>query len=109
MLIASRHLTVTVEGCETDVPVTIFAPIDRGDHWRCEFQIGWPGRKRTGKGRGIDAVQALLIAMQCIGVELYTSEAHAAGQLKWEQPGGGYGFPLHSGVSDLYEGDDKRM
>jgi hypothetical protein len=108
-IVASRRLTMTVEGREIDVPVTIFAPSDRGDHWRCEFEIGWPGRTRRGKGYGIDSVQALLIAMQCIGIELYSSEAHEAGQLKWERSRGGYGFPLHSGIRDLYEGDDKRM
>jgi hypothetical protein len=42
-------------------------------------------------------------------IELYASEAHKAGRLKWERPRGGYGFPLHSGIRDLYEGDDKRM
>lgn len=108
-VIASRILTMTVDGADVEVPVRIFAPIDRGDHWRCEFEIGWPERMRRGKGYGIDSVQALLIAMQCIGVELYSSEAHEGGRLKWDRPRGGYGFPLHSGISDLYEGDDKRL
>lgn len=109
VVIASRDLTMTVDGGEVAVPVKIYAPADKGDHWRCEFEIGWPDRTRRGKGYGIDSTQALLVAMQSIGVELYTSEAHNAGRLKWDRPRGGYGFPLRSGVSDLYEGDDKRI
>lgn len=56
---------------------------------------------------GADAMQALVIALQTVGAELYTSAYHTSGALYRERPGGGYGFPVTSGLRDLLEGDDK--
>ncbi len=58
-------------------------------------------------GTGSDAVQALLIALQMIGSEIYASAHHAAGRLVWLEPGHGYGFPVSNNVRDLLIGDDK--
>ena len=109
IVIASRTLTIEAEGREIEVPVRIFSPIDEVDHWRCDYEIGWPDRPRRHAANGINAVQALLIATQMVGSELYTSEPHKAGTLRWDEPGGGYGFPLGPGVRDLYEGRDKLL
>jgi hypothetical protein len=108
-VIASRMLAVDIEDGEVEVPVRIFLPVDAADHWRCDYEIGWPHGTKRGCGNGIDAVQALLSALQMVGVALYTSEAHTSGSLKWDEPGGGYGFPLGRGVRDLYQGRDKLM
>ena len=56
--------------------------------------------------RGIDSMQALLLALQMIGAELYSSKHHDAGELVWEREGGGYGFPVPRTISDLLVGDD---
>jgi hypothetical protein len=109
VVIASRTLTMEVDGRDVAVPVTLYAPVDKTDHWCCEFEIGWPDEPKLGKGNGIDAVQALLIALQLVGIALYTSEVHKSGNLKWDEPGGGYGFPLGHGVRDLCQGRDKLM
>jgi hypothetical protein len=108
-IVASRTLTMEVDARDVEVPVSIYLPIDKHDHWSCDYEIGWPNRRRRGKANGIDAVQTLLIAMQMVGIELYTSEAHKTGRLKLDEPGGGYGFPLSYGVRDLYEGRDKQL
>ncbi len=100
---------MTVDSHEVEVPIRIYAPVDKGNHWRCQYEIDWPDGTRMGKGYGLDSVQALLVAMKCVGAELYTSEAHKAGQLKWARSRGGYGFPLFPTMCNLYEGDDKRM
>ena len=109
MVILNRILRLTRDGREFEVPIRIHLPIDKTDHWECEYEIGWPGAEKTSKAGGIDSVQALMCATQKIGIDLYASDAHHSGNLKWERPGGGYGFPLHSAVRDLYEGDDKSM
>jgi Protein of unknown function len=109
VVIASRTLTMEVDGRELDVPVTVHAPVDQADHWCCEFAIGWPDKPKRGKGNGIDAVQALLIALEMIAINLYSSEAHKQGRLKWDEPHGGYGFPLSSAIRDLYEGRDRYL
>jgi hypothetical protein len=108
-VVASRVLTMETDGGEVEVPVSIYQPIDKADHWRCEYEIGWPDRRKNFAAHGIDAVQALLLATQMVGVELYASDAHKTGRLKWDEPGGGYGFLLSYGMRDLYQGRDKQL
>lgn len=107
MIILNRMLKIDAEGCQTEIPVRIYLPVDLGDHWQCEYEIGWPDNTRRRKVFGIDSIQSLLIALQTVGIEIYTSEAHKSGNLMWLERGDGYGFPLPAGVRDLYEGNDK--
>jgi hypothetical protein len=109
MIVLGRLLKLDADGAEIDVPITIHLPVDMQDHWRCDYEIGWPQGAGRGKGRGIDSVQARLIALMNIGAEIYASDAHRSGKLMWDRPGGGYGFPLVPGIRDLYEGDDKLL
>jgi len=109
MVILNRILKLEVDGREIDVPIRIHQPIDRSDHWQCEYEIIWPDDTRKSQAGGIDSIQSLLMAMQKIGAEIYTSEAHRSGKLKWHEPGKGYGFPLAPGIRDLQEGDDGSM
>ena len=109
MIILSRLLKLEADGGETDVPITIHLPVDMQDHWRCDYEIGWPEGIKRAKGLGIDSVQALLIALKNIGAEIYASDAHRSGRLMWDRRGAGYGFPLVPGIRDLYEGDDKLL
>ncbi len=44
--------------------------------------------------------------MQMVGIELYMSEKHRSGRLKWIEIGQGYGYPLTLGCRDLLEGED---
>jgi hypothetical protein len=51
-------------------------------------------------------MQALTIALQMVGAEIYASPYHQSGKLFWERAGGGYGFPVVSSLRDLLVGDD---
>lgn len=107
MIIASRQLTISDETGDRPVPITIYAPVDQGDHWRCQFDIMWPDRTKTMRAGGFDSAQALYLAMQAIAVNLYASPYHEAGTLRWGKPGTGYGFPMpRSGLEDLI-GEDR--
>jgi hypothetical protein len=106
-VIAGRTLTLKVGRRAVDVPVMIYAPVDKGDHWRCAFEIGWPDEPKQGEGNGIDAVQALMTALKFVGAELYTSKAHKAGKLKCPGQRAGYGFPLPWTLRDLAEEEDR--
>jgi hypothetical protein len=109
MIIAKRVLKVHIGDREVDVPVSIHLPVDRNDHWQCDYEIGWPAAMRTHTARGFDSVQALLLGMQKIGAEIYASDAHRAGKVRLDRPGGGYGFPLPKRIRDIGEGDDRDM
>src|SRR5262249_47811353 len=111
MIIASRVLKVVAGDEETEVPVRFFAPGPgwNGIDWLCRVEIDWPERTRTAEIHGVDAVQALELALKFAGVEVYASGYHEARTLVWLEPGEGYGFPVPNGIRDLLIGDDKRL
>jgi hypothetical protein len=109
MIVLNRNLTLKSDGDDVIVPINIHQPVEDEVDWKCEFEIGWPTGVRKGDAFGVDAVQAVLMAMQGIGVELYTSDAHKSGKLAWLEQGAGYGLPVPPNARDLYEGDDKWM
>ena len=49
---------------------------------------------------GADSVQALDIALRMIGAEIYTSDYHKFGNLFFEAPSRGYGFPVPATMRD---------
>ncbi|WP_425330050.1 DUF6968 family protein [Terrirubrum flagellatum] len=51
------------------VPIRIFAPVVNEAHFLCRYEIGWPEGAWTSAAAGVDAVQALHLALQKIGVE----------------------------------------
>ncbi len=55
---------------------------------------------------GVDSVQALELALQMIGITLYTSSYHRLGQIFFEMEGSGYGFPVPTNARDMLIGDD---
>ena len=62
---------------------------------------------RASRAYGVDGVQALRLTLEMIGAELYSSPYHATGQLYFEKPGDGYGFPVPSNLRDLLIGQDR--
>jgi len=110
MIIATRTLTLRESGADIDIPISIFAPnrLDDGS-WRCRYDIGWPDTIRTAHAGGADSVQALLLALQMIGSELYTTNYHQEGRLFTDRPGDGYGFPVPVMLRDMLVGDDRKF
>lgn len=106
MTIATRSLRIRRGTIDVEVQVRIFAPRQDGRAWSCRYEIDWPSGKRERSAFGFDAVQALVLALQAIGAELYTSDAHASGSLRWQTVGRGYGFPVPQNIKDVLIGDD---
>jgi hypothetical protein len=106
MLIATRELKLRTTEGETPVPIRIYQPEERGGHWLCRYEISWPEECSTSVIGGFDAAQALVLALCAIGMELYDSEHHKAGNLSWDPERRGYGFPVLSIARDQLEGDD---
>lgn len=57
---------------------------------------------------GVDSVQAILLAFQMIGAEVYTSGHHKSGRLMFDEPGQGYGFPVADSLRHLLIGNDRK-
>jgi hypothetical protein len=105
-VIATRTLTLQTDAGHVEIPIRLFAPEQDDNAWICRFDIDWPEGKYERWAAGEDAVQALLHALQMIGVIIYTSEQHKSGKLMWYEAGTGYGFPVTHNLRDLLIGDD---
>ena len=110
MVIASRLLKFRGSEGETEIPIRLFAP-ERSDGgiWSCRYEVDWPHGQWIHAAQGADLVQAIFLAMQMIGAEIYVSEYHKSGALFLDSPGRGYGFPVASSLRDLLIGDDAKF
>ena len=108
MLVASRSLKLRRETADAEVEIRIFAPQFESDHWSCKYEIDWPEGIRKGAAHGHDSVQALHLALEMVGSELYTSDYHKAGDLTSGDSWNGYGFPVARNLRDLLIGDDAK-
>lgn len=109
MMIAERRLLLYVDGAEVGVRVRVFSPVEGSLDWSCRAEICWPDEMEEVTLYGIDAVQALCLALQTVGARLYMSDAHKQGRLRWSEPGTGYGFPVPKMMRDELIGDDARF
>jgi len=109
MVVASRRLMMHLPTREIEVAIRILLPVEHDGSWSCSYEIDWPNGTRSRAAAGFDSVQALLLALQLIGTEIYTSDYHGRGQLRWLEPDQGYGFPVPKNVRDLLVGDDRDL
>jgi hypothetical protein len=110
MEIASRILVLRNGSDSVQVPVRVFAPRQQEPRaWCCQYQIEWPEGNETREMWGLDSIQALFMALQAIGSDIYTSSYHKTGSLLFETHGQGYGFPVPVGLRDLLVGDDAKF
>jgi len=104
----TRSLKIRTPGAEQDVSIRVLWPVEDKKAWDCRWEIDWPNRQRANSGRGVDAIQALLQALEMIGAEIYASQEHRSGTLVWGDTWSGYGFPVPAGIRDLLVGDDAK-
>jgi len=110
MVIASRELMLRDGSNVIKIPVRIFTPeCEKPGVWGCRYEVDWPGENRAVTAWGFDGIQSILIALQMIGADIYTSNYHKAGNLYWDAPGNGYGFPVSPTLRDLLQGDDVKF
>ncbi len=113
MIFATRTLQAkTKDGKEQPVVLRIYAPVQNGDDWDCLYEIAWPpdaGEAVTkSHAVGSDAIHALQLAMQKLGVDLHMTKYHSDGALRWMDGWEGYGFAVPKDARDLLKGDDAR-
>ena len=109
MKIADRTLTMLNGGVSIKIPIRLFAPEPGiNGNWLCRYEIDWPDKKSQLSVGGVDSAEALVLAMQTIGAEIYSSSYHEEGKLFWDVPGTGYGFPVVPTYRHLLQGDDAK-
>jgi hypothetical protein len=109
MMIADRLLTLNNSATNIKIAIRIFAPeAGSNGNWFCRYEIDWPDKKSEMRVGGVDSAQALVLALQIIGAEIYSSSYHEQGNLFWDSPGQGYGFPVVPTYRDLLQGDDAK-
>ena len=69
--------------------------------WGCRHEVDWPEGKKARVSYGLDALQALVIALQLIGSELYISTYRANGLLRASDQETGYGFSVPLNMRDM--------
>jgi hypothetical protein len=108
MLLATRILRMQTRS-SVEIPIRIFTPEQKGSDWSCHFEIGWPDGVVKRDVIGIDAIQALELALRIIGTITYSSDLHRSGELVWQAPRQGYGFPVPNTIRDLLMGQDREF
>lgn len=114
MEIASRILLVkTKSGNDANVLLRLFSPELIEGRWDCRYEIdwpedGWPAQTAKGHAVGSDALHALQLAMQKLGIDLHSTSYHKAGTMRWDD-WKGYGIALPKAGRDLMRGDDAKF
>lgn len=93
-VIASRELSLST-GKKVTVLIGKPEPYPDGRDFYCPYQILGIGAERVRYAGGLDSAQALILALNKIGADLYASAEAKAGQLSWTTGGdvGDLGFP----------------
>ena len=109
--IAVRHYSLVENGHRSEMAVRIFQPEpEPGEpNYRCRFQIEWPSGIKQRHAFGVDAIQALILALNLLGAYINTSQAVKEGRLVWLEPGGGFGLPVPRNIEDILQGDDRPL
>lgn len=108
MIIATRVLKLRRAEGDIDIPIRIFAPQPAEIDWSCTVEIDWPDEKTSMAIKGLDGIDAMMLALRIVGTEIYASDYHESGQLEWYELGKGYGFPVPNNMRDVLIGDDQR-
>ncbi len=106
--LAERTLFIVASGGRPiPVPVRLHHPVQHSTGWSCAYEIHWPRKRRRMAVFGVDAIEALSLALRTVGSELCASRYHADGTLVWTKPGDGYGFPVAPVFRDRLVGADR--
>lgn len=96
-VVASRSLMLLKDHAATsEVLVLLGKPEKLPDHtdYFCPYQIRGAGSERIKYACGVDAFQALRLALIAIGTELEALNEELGGKLRWHcDEKGGLGFP----------------
>lgn len=101
-VIATRKLSIDGKQI-VEVLIGKPQPLPDGNDWYCPYQIQGIGSGKIRRSGGIDAVQALILALQDAGAWLVSSPEFEAGKLSWDSGAvkGDLGFPVPKNIQDV--------
>lgn len=109
MIVGSRTLTVETSDGQVPVEIRVYLPSAIDSGWDCRYEIDWPEGTLKSHAVGDDALQALNLVQQKIGVTLLMSRYHEERRMRWTETGEGYGFPVPKNARDLLIGQDQEF
>lgn len=98
-IIAQRVLKI-VTTKTTEVTIPIERPFPDAQDFKCRYKIEWPEGTQQGYSMGIDAIQALILPLHHLAVEINFSGYAKNKQLVWLEPEGGFGLPLPPNLTE---------
>jgi hypothetical protein len=107
MIVAERILEWRGAQGAKPIHVKIFVPQRTNQAWTCTYAIDWPDGEKEKTASGIDAMQALMIALQMIGSEIYTSRYQKDGSVTFAGSNG-CGFPVPPTLRHLLTQEDAK-
>ncbi|MCZ6592725.1 MAG: hypothetical protein O7F69_11460 [Alphaproteobacteria bacterium] len=102
-VIAERELELA-DGRTVQVVIGQPQLFPEGGSFYCPIRITGIGKEKIMHAGGVDSVQALLLAMQMISANLYTSDEGRAGTLTWLGKRN-LGLPVAAPIQDLVPKD----
>ncbi|MDA1132958.1 MAG: hypothetical protein O2905_07015 [Proteobacteria bacterium] len=103
-IIAERELDLA-DGGTVQVKIGKPQQFPEGHSFYCPIQITGLGKEINLRAGGVDSLQALLMALQAISANLYTSDAARAGTLTWLGRRN-FSLPVNHVIQDLVPEDD---
>lgn len=108
MIILTHRLYLKIGDADRAIDIVVRKPEPEptGKAWTCRYEIDWPEGFKARDAYGLDALQALVLALEMIGAEIYTSAYHREGRLRAYDREAGYGFPVPSSLRGMLVGVD---
>jgi len=100
-------MTIGAGPNEKAVEIRLYQPERADPKWVCRYEIDWPEGTIRSQAQGNDMIEAIHMALQKLGTEMYLSRYHHEGSLHWMPGWVGYNFPIPKNGRDLLVGDDQ--
>jgi len=90
-VVARRELDV--DGTSSKVIVELAKPVSDGRDSGCSFRLAYREQEYVRAIYGVDAFQALMLALKTVSVHLKHDDWLPRDRMYWLEPGNGTGFP----------------
>ncbi|HEY0105574.1 MAG TPA: hypothetical protein VGB91_05770 [Rhizomicrobium sp.] len=105
-IIAERELS-TPDGLRVIARLGKPRQFPSSEDFYCPYQILGVGSQSVRRAGGVDAMQALQLALKMIGADLYTSDEYATKRISWNDSRD-LGFPVPDSIQDILPAQSRK-